>query len=222
MKILHIARSDELQKDSGPKLTVGKPLNRIARARFFSRFRRSSVVETSEKKAGVHVSWKKNEHLDVGPSSLFQYNQDCDSNTNANQDDGVSALTNIICASSIATAETSIPTDGSTDATTSTESSFCQERENSFLHETDTSMETKEVLIPTVDGQIETQRQEYILTDMHQVGAETHDQRLQLEEDNSFAPFAFDDDMKIDDADFLSQSSGSQGFVVVLRRRQPV
>jgi hypothetical protein len=200
MKILPRTRRNEEQKDPESQLQVGKPSSRIVRAGFFNRFRRSSLLEKHGKKEGVCVSWKKYEELGVRSPSPSQ----CDEDSNANQGDEVSARSKMLRASSIATAEMSIPTDGSTGATASMESSVCQEGETSFLHETEASMETKEVLISTVDGQIETQRQEYILTDMHQVGAETHDQRLKVDEDNSVALIAYDEDKESEETDLIS------------------
>jgi hypothetical protein len=200
-----------VSKESASNVQGGKPRTRIVRASFFCRFRRSSGVEASGKKAGAHVSWKKYDQLGVRPSSPSP----CDEVLDSKYKQGVGAAdrTNILRASSTATTDSSIPTDGSTGATDSTESSLCQEGETSFCQETETLTvtETKEVLIPMVDGQIETQRQEYILTDMHQVGAETQDQQLQVDKVNSFSPVAFEEDKEMEETDFRSQRSVSQG-----------
>lgn len=212
MKILHRSIRGEAQKESSAaQLQVEKPATRRLRAGVFCSFRRSSG-ELSRKKFGVDVSWKKYEQRRPEAPSPSPYKGDVAFKANEGGDEDDSARTCFLWFSSIATAEMTIPTDGSMGATTSTNSSLCREGDASFLQATETFIETKEVLIPTVDGQIEAQRQECTVTDMHHLDAVTIGRRLLDEEDASSVAL---DDFKVDEdekADCQSQqSSRSEG-----------
>jgi hypothetical protein len=210
MKILSTSRRGGALKENAPQSPIEKleksNSTRRLRAGIFSRFRQSSADLSSKRKSCVYVSWKKYEQLSSQPSSPPRYNEGIVLKGNRDDDD-VSARNKMLRASSIATAEVTIPTDRSMD--TSRESSVCQEGEASFLQATETLIETREVLISTVDGQIETQQQECILVDMHQVNAEDYIHRvLGSEESISTAPDTFGEVVEVD-SDSLDSHSPS-------------
>ncbi|KAG7374130.1 hypothetical protein IV203_013225 [Nitzschia inconspicua] len=204
MKILNRAGRDSTPHYMDLHHEVAKSSStRKLRAGIFSRFRRSSVESSSVSKKSA---WKRCEEFEP-VTTPSQIEQDFFFKGNPVYDN-FAVRNNMMRASSYAATETSIPTDGSMGATTSTESSLCQDGDSSFLLQaTETLIETREILIPTADGQIETQQQECILVDMKYLDSDSDfSQQLLHEEDSRSTAL---DDFK-ENIEITSLSQGSQ------------
>jgi hypothetical protein len=176
---------------------------RHLRAGVFTRFRKSDNQDT--KKTGSF--WKhRRDPVPTQGVVLFKSKNDDHLVVTAQTSQTNS---NIFRASSIATAEVTIPTDGSMGATTNADSSSSclHEGDASFFQATETLIEIKDVLIPTADGQIETQRQECIVSDMHRLDEEASYDDDETSE--SQRPFDFVLDMPVDEP---SKSSKVEPF----------
>ncbi|KAL3917530.1 MAG: hypothetical protein SGILL_004669 [Bacillariaceae sp.] len=145
---------------------------RRPRAGVFTRFRKSSIRKGTKKRKNVVVLFPAKTEDQPASSTTASATA---SSTSTSYD-------KILRESSVASADATISADGTSmdsaaDSSLSTSPS-CQQQDGDapFFPTVETLHETKEVLIPTTDGQIETQRQECRLSGMHKLNEQKKEQ----------------------------------------------